>query len=412
MPRPRKDGTPASPPRQRRLTELYVRRVRAEASAFNCWDDHQHGLVLRVQPTGQRAWKVVYRHHGRPRWYHIGDARAVGLADARRLAAEIMLEAARGKDPVAERRAERGAGTFAELAEKYVELYSKRRNKSWQQADGLVRRYLLPRWAKLPAKDISRADVRAAIARIAAPILANQVLAAASAIFSWGIKQDLLIVNPAAKVDRNPTQSRERVLSDSEISRFWRTFDSAGRVAGSALKCVLLTGQRPGEVIHMRREHIIDGWWEMPGAPDKYWPGTKNAQSHRVWLAPPVRAIIAELDGPHEDPSNGFVFAGHRGKPIAGLDAAMRTICSSLGVNEKVTPHDLRRTFSTRVTALGFGKDAMNRVTNHKEGGIASVYDRHQYSEENKHIMEAVAARFMAMVDGRAGDPNVVEFRR
>ena len=27
------------------------------------------------------------------------------------------------------------------------------------------------------------------------------------------------------------------------------------------------------------------------------------------------------------------------------------------------------------ITALGFGRDAMNRVQNHKEGGIASVYD-------------------------------------
>jgi hypothetical protein len=45
------------------------------------------------------------------------------------------------------------------------------------------------------------------------------------------------------------------------------------------------------------------------------------------------------------------------------------------------------------VTALGFGRDAMNRIQNHKEGGIASVYDRHHYAEENQRIMEAVAAR-------------------
>jgi integrase len=42
----------------------------------------------------------------------------------------------------------------------------------------------------------------------------------------------------------------------------------------------------------------------------------------------------------------------------------MRAICAKLGVNEKVTPHDLRRTFSSRVTALGFGREAMNRANN------------------------------------------------
>ena len=36
-----------------------------------------------------------------------------------------------------------------------------------------------------------------------------------------------------------------------------------------------------------------------------------------------------------------------------------------LGV-ERATPHDLRRTFSTTVTGLGFGRDALNRITNHE----------------------------------------------
>src|SRR5262249_36698724 len=147
------------------------------------WDTHQRGLAIRVQPTGARAWKAIYSYHGRPRWLHLGDVGAIGLADARTLAAEAMLAVARGKDPAAEKRAERGAGTFAELAERYVEHYAKRRNKSWQQGDTLVRRYGFPRWGKLQASSITRGDVRTLMARIEAPILANQVLAAVSAIF-------------------------------------------------------------------------------------------------------------------------------------------------------------------------------------------------------------------------------------
>jgi integrase len=85
----------------------------------------------------------------------------------------------------------------------------------------------------------------------------------------------------------------------------------------------------------------------------------------------------------------------------------MRMICKDLGI-ERATPHDLRRTHGTTVTALGFGRDAMNRVQNHKEGGIASVYDRHQYAEENKRIMEAVSQKIMGMVEGEPD--NVVAF--
>jgi hypothetical protein len=57
----------------------------------------------------------------------------------------------------------------------------------------------------------------------------------------------------------------------------------------------------------------------------------------------------------------------------------------------RAVPHDLRRTHGTRITGLGFGRPAMNRIQNHREGGISSVYDRFEYAAENQKIMEAVA---------------------
>jgi integrase len=404
MPRSKRDGTPAREARKQRLTDRSVRAIKPEAAAFAVWDTYQRGLVIRVQPTGQRAWKFVYSR-GRPRWFHIGDA-AIGVDEARKIAAEVMVEVARGKDPVAEKRAERGSGTFGELAVRYVEEYAKRKNKSWRQADALVQRHLIPRWGKLDMKSITRADVRAAVGRIESPSVANQVRLAASAIFTWGTKQELVTVNPCRGVDGNKMQSRDRVLSDGELPRFWAAFDSAGLVRSSALKTILLTGQRPGEVSHMRREHLVDGWWEMPGEPDRKleWPGTKNGESHRVWLPEIVQEIVAEVDD-----GRGFVFGGKR--PVAGLDGAMRKICTELRVNEKATPHDLRRTHGTMVTRLGFGRDAMNRIQNHREGGIASVYDRHEYADENKKVMEAVARHIVALAEGRPAPGNVVPMR-
>jgi integrase len=393
---------------KRRLTELSVRKLKPKSDAYLIWDTLQRGLAIRVQPTGARAWKVIYSRHGRPRWLHLGDVGAIGLADARTLAAEAMLAVARGKDPAAEKRAERGAGTFAELAARYVEHYAKRRNKSWRQADALVQRYLLPRWGKLQASSITRGDVRTLMSRIEAPVLANQVLAAASAIFSWAVKQEIIAANPCRGVERNATRSRERILSDSEVPKFWAAFDDAGLVASSALKMILLTGQRPGEVTHMRCEHVVDGWWQMPGEPVPAlgWPGTKNGTGHRIWLPKPVQDILAELG----DEPTGFVFVGPRGRPVHGLDAAMRAISKKLGV-EPVRPHDLRRTHGSTITALGFGRDAMNRIQNHTEGGIASVYDRHGYADETKRVMKAVASKIMALVEGRSAGGKVVPLR-
>ena len=178
--------------------------------------------------------------------------------------------------------------------------------------------------------------------KIEAPIVANQTLAAASAIFSWAIRQEILTVNPCQGVDRNPTAARERVLSDEEVRLLWPRLEPQ-------LHLILLTGQRPGEVANLRREHIADGWWRLPGKPQGTWPGTKNGRDHRVWLSEPALVLLdTERVGNNE----------------AG--ATLRKLTAALGL-ERTTPHDLRRTGLTWVTRLGFGRDAMDRIANHRD---------------------------------------------
>ena len=273
----------------------------------------------------------------------------------------------------------------------------------FKQAASLVAKHVLPRLGNMHPIDIKRSDIKAMVARIGAPVVANQTLAATSAIFSWAIKEEIVQMNPCKGVGRHDVTSRERVLSDEELPLFWAAFDKA-ELQGVALKLILLTGQRPGEVLQMRSEHIVDQcWWQMPGKPDPKlgWPGTKNGHSHKVYLPAIVSEMLVELN-------DGCVVAGRGGrKPIARLDATMRQICVALGVGSKVTPHDLRRTHGTKITKLGFGRDAMNRIQNHKEGGVTDTYDRHGYEDENKRVMEAVASHLMAIVTGKVDD-NVV----
>jgi integrase len=390
------------PTNKRKLSEGFVRTLRPRAAKFIVWDEYQRGLGLLVQPSGHKSWKCVYSRHGRPRWYHLGVVGAIGLADARKLANRVMFEVSEGKDPAGDKRAARANGTFEELAKRYVNEYSKKKNKSWKRMDAQIQRHAIPRIGKLLVSDISRADIKAMVRSIGAPISANMTLAYTSAIFAWAIREDILKVNPCHLVDRHETNSRDRVLSDSEIPAFWNSFDG---IAGAALKLVLLLGQRPGEIAHMRSEHIKDGWWELPGKPDPKlgWPGTKNGANHRVWLPQAAQSILADL-------RSGPIFGGNGTRFSDVMREQMRVISEKLG-GEPARPHDLRRTHGSRITGLGFGRDAMNRVQNHIEGGIADVYDQHKYAEENKRIMEAVASSILALIEGRPAD-NVIALNR
>jgi integrase len=408
MPRPRRDGTRAAPPKCFNLSQRKVDRAAPESLPYSIWDKRTRGLCLKVYPSGRRAWYCVYRKAGRAEWLHVGDASTIPLVDARRRMQRVAVQVSDGKDPVAERRAAR-VGTFAEVVERYFNEHAKRRNKSWAQSYALVRRFLLPRWGRMQPASITRSDVRAMMSSIEAPVVCNQAIAAASAIFRWCVGMEIIAVNPCVGVARNPTKSRERILSDDEIKRFWTAFDTAGLVRGAALKLILLLGQRPGEICCMRREHIRDdGWWELPGTPvpDIGWPGTKNGASHAVFLSPPARAIISELtDG---EAGVGFVFATERGNAVDGLDRAMRDLCRSLDVAVPARPHDLRRTFGSTVTGLGLGRQCMDRLLNHADHSIASVYDRHPYRRENQVAWERVAAHIVAIATGEPAADNVV----
>ena len=185
-----------------------------------------------------------------------------------------MLAVAEGKDPAAERKAERITGTFADLAAHYVELHAKKHNRSWLQSETLVAKHLFPRWGKLKAHAITRADVRLMMARIEAPILANQVLKSASAIFSWAVKQEMITAIRASRSIGIRPRPRARALRR-------RGGNAMGDVRPGA-EVDPVDRPRPGEVAAMQREHIAEGWWQMPGQPTGSWSGTKNARDHRV----------------------------------------------------------------------------------------------------------------------------------
>jgi integrase len=351
-------------------------------------DKKYHELKRRIRDSGHKCWYFVYNFRGRTRWYRIGQ---VTLTQARKTAAKLRYEVARGEDPQSERLAQRQVRTFGELADRYLEEHAKRKNKSWPQARALVERHLLPRWGKLDAKSITQADVYAALGKTTDSVF-KQTLASASAIFSWAIKVKVLPYNPCTDIETKETKARKRYLSDSEVTLFWPHLTPA-------LKTILLTGQRPGEVSAMRYEHVVDKvWWQMPGPklPELQWPGTKNGQDNRVFLVSSVRELIGEGE-------TGFVFKRDR------LHVTMWSICAKLGITDRVRPHDLRRTWTTIAARLGADDKTLGRVLNHVDRSTAKVhYNHHRYEKEDAAIMEKVARRIIDLVEGRRGGAGTV----
>jgi integrase len=90
----------------------------------------------------------------------------------------------------------------------------------------------------------------------------------------------------------------------------------------------------------------------------------------------------------------------------------MQEISKACGFNPAVRPHDLRRTMGTMIAARGHGREAMDRILNHKIKSTGDVYDRHRYSREDELIMKDVSSHIMRLVEGKGEDDNVMEFKK
>ena len=393
-----------APAVKQRLTDAFLRHLKPTDRTRMVWDDKQSGFGVQITPMGTISFKVTYRHKNRLRWYTIDKYPSIGLADARKIAQEIRYQAARrdrqyphGRDTQADEVADREGDTLKDVSARYVEEYAKLNNKSWKQAENLMAVYILPKLGSRLITDITQSDIRGIFKRLTIaknrPIVANQSLAAVSAVLRWAKQQQIIEQNVALGIPRNKSSKDERYLSDEEVKLVWP-------VMIQSLRLVLLTAQRPGEVSAMRWQDIdlVKAVWTLPGAPDGDWPGTKNSRTHLVPLSPQAITILHELE-PQED---GPVFSG-RIPTTSGLWKKLKI--------QRFRPHHLRATASTGMSELGFTEEYISRVLNHSKSSVTQSYIRHDHFEQKRRALEVWGNHLQTILEGRPVPSGVVDIR-
>ncbi len=394
--------------------------------------------MARVLPSGLVEFATRYRFQGKRRRLKLGTFPAVSLKQARILARKAKGEIDTERDPVAERRAVKAArtDTVAALADEYLKRHARKFKRTAAEDERALNVEVLPGWKDRAVPSLTRRDVRALVERIVdrgSPVMANRVLALVRTMLNFAVDNDWIEANPAARVKRpSPEVSRECVLTDDELRRFWRLLSrfpttseraAPGRkrakgkkddplcpvspALAALLKVRLLTGQRGGEVARMRWRDVdlVAGWWTIPGT------DTKNGEPHRVPLVKGAIAII-EAQVRDDDPKE-FVFVGEGASVLDRAKKAPAAIVRVLDLDFR--GHDLRRTAATRMAAAGVPRDHIARVLNHVEGGARStrVYDRHSYDQEKRNALEAWARTLTQILEGSLNKGgSVVPMRR
>jgi integrase len=408
------------------------------------WDPAHAGFGLRVSPHGHKAFIYAYRFDGRFRMKTLGSYGAPGgltlkaalsryLADAAKVerAADVRahgeappLELDPGAEKVTKAKAYRAADSVSEAAEKYLTaMEGELRQRTIAEYRRVLETYLLPRYGNAKPGSVKKRDLAALLDAIAAgefrssgngkrkqsKTMAERAKSVLAAFFKWLASRDLIDAVPTVHLDQyQKSVKRDRYLSDAEAGRFFSAADEmkASDPVKAALKIALLTGQRIGEVQRLRWSDVAGEWWTIPAEL------TKNKRKHRVYLSEMGRAIIMAMP---KVPGGEYIFPGVALREPMSLQACGKAVARNLATFKKhsiqpFTPHALRHTVRTGLSALRTRPEVKDAVLNHSDGSVGGRYDHHKYDDEKREALTAWERHLMSLM-GKTS-PNIIEMGR
>jgi integrase len=362
------------------------------------------GLYLEIWPSGRMVWRFRYAIGKMRRRINLGRMPDMTLAHARTERDRVASGLANGNSPaqLLHRRTRSKSVTLREFSERYMAEVVAKVRKSPRAILRYLERDIYPSLGEKNLTAVNAADVRELVfARRDAgrPMAAIALRGLLKRIFDYAIICQVATVNPTQATPNKfiaRVRSRERALNEAEIGLFLRKLRNANENEDMkvALELILMTLARKSELRLARWQHIdFDrGEWEIP--PEL----SKTGKGQIIYLSDQAKALFRKLE-----PGAGLLFP-HRASPTQPM--AAHTLNSVLARASKgmahFTVHDLRRTAATRLTEMGFEPDVIEKAMNHTIKGVRGVYNRAQYADQRKQMLQAWADHLDYL--GRFGD--------
>src|SRR5262249_31884492 len=224
-----------------------------------------------------------------------------------------------------------------------------------------------------------------------APVMAKRVQRCVRRFFHWCLERDIVKVDPTVGLPRiGNGKSRERVLSDQELTKIWAETDCIGPF-GAAVRLLMLTGARREEIGQLRWSEIDGDMIRLKGH------RTKNGEPHDIPLSAPARELLNSI------PRLGaFVFTLSGTKPINGWSRPKGKLDLVSNVKDWHI-HDIRRTVATGLEKLNVKLQVTEAILGHTSGskhGVIKIYQTHDYADEKCAALEAWGKHVSALLNG------------
>ena len=312
----------------------------------------EHGLILRVQPTGGKSWVQRVTVRGKRIVVGLGGYPTVTLKEARETALANRRMARQGVDP---RKARKTAPTFRAVAEAVIAVNAETwrggmDGKSAGQWLASLNDYAYPVLGSMAVDAVTTADVL----RVVKPIwntkreTASRVRQRISAIMRYAMAQGHRADDPASDAilqalpkGRTATKHHRAIHYSKAGDAVRKVRDSKAWTATKLLfEFLVLTAARSGEARMAAWDEVdVEGaTWTVPAE------RMKAGREHRVPLSPRCVALLREAQAvprTKRTADSRLVFPSLTGKVIS--DATVGKLLREQGID--ATAHGFRSTF-------------------------------------------------------------------
>jgi integrase len=368
------------------------------------WDDEIKGFGIRCRASGAKTYHLKARIGRCQRWLAIGRhgspwTPAMARKEARRLLGEI----AQGKDPGAERAAERTAGTVADLCDLYLaEGVATKKPSTIRNDKSRIVRHIKPLLGHRKVRDVNRGDIErfqrdVAAGRTAADRktgyrgrsivtggtgAARLCMILLSAIFSFAKARGLRDDNPCSGVKRYKPGTSERFLSAAEQVRLGEALAEVERAGVNptpiaVIRALALTGARLGEIRALR-------WADV----DFERACLRLPDSKTGYKVIPLGAAALELLAAQERRSD-WIFPSEVkiGHPISDVSYVWERVRDMAGL-AGLRIHDLRHSYASTIVNAGGSLPVIGALLGHRH-----VSTTQRYAHLTDHPLKVVADR-------------------
>lgn len=389
------------------LTETDIKAIKPHPDRHR-WVNDGDGLYLRIAPSDRRTWIWRTKRNGKTSYFTIGEWPELTVKSAR---AALAKRTGLATLP--------NALTVKVAAEEWFADQIERRYRVTKNIRTYVDRWTAEFGARR-LQELTRAEIARMVRSYAkdAPVAANRCLTNIKLMLGWCVEVGYRDDNPANGLTRRSAggeeEPRARTLSDDEIRLLWALAPENGNL----LRALLLTGCRIAELQKGSEPHLLAGaariadfrpdlngeWLRIPEQ------HSKNGRAHYVYLVPETKKQFngrSPLLFRAVSPTAVQAFVRRLQIDVDGDEARREPWKGAAPINPETgermppwTPHDLRRTFATRLGELGVAPHIIDKLLNHTLEGVSAIYNRAELLEERAAATKRWADELANIVKG------------